>query len=521
MENKKQVKLEDIHKIFETPPDSFGDTERFTALDGVTLAFSPGEIHTILGENGAGKSTLVHILSGLHQPTTGSIRIGAQELCFKSPSEALSAGIAMVHQRPLLSEEITVLENVLLGSPGPLLRRGKRRKEIVAIAEQWEIALDPDACVKGLTPAQRLYTAMLGALYRKPDFLILDEPSGVLAPNERQTFFESLRRARSRGLGIILITHKLDEAVRWSDRISILRRGRLIYTSTVSEPEGGNAITESFLAGFLDPEPQNLRDAKKIDARAERVAVSPRTVAATAQGISRAKPGAQKNEDAAAISLSRVTSEITGRIPVRDISFTAPPGEITGIICYPGSGLETLEDILTGMIRPDSGTITIGDKNIHPDDCNPAFFRKRGIAVIPSDRAFRGSHPEITITELLTAYRSDHFFRSGAENAAFVKNILSAEEIDARPSRAVRTLSGGQLQRLILARELSSKNLRILVLAEPEWGLDIRSTIRLRQRLVDVADSGKTVLILSDNTDAAEKSGIYANTFTLREGRLS
>ncbi len=491
----KRAELKDIHKIFETVSGGSGAAGSFTALDGVSLAFLPGEIHTILGENGAGKSTLVHILSGLHAPTKGCVRIGGQDFCFNSPSEAISAGIAMVHQRPLLSGEITVLENIILGKKGILLRRTRCKKEIAALLAQWDITLDLSAPGSSLNPAERLYTELVGALYRKPDFLILDEPTAVLSSDERDRFFRSLQRARARGLGIILITHKLEEAVRWSDRVSVLRQGRLIYTASMRMPPDSIPVTEELLENLLDPDHSG-------------------------GSIRERKQEAGTPEDTCTLTVSGISAEPENRNPVRDIGFTARGGRITGIFGLPGSGIETLEDVLSGMLRAKKGTFDLGTVRLSPDELTPANLRRHGMAIVPSDRAFRASHPDLTILEMLVPYRQDRLFPDRAANLAFAHRILDAEQMEADPSRKVQTLSGGQLQRLVLARELASKP-QFLLLAEPEWGLDIRSTDLLRQRLSAASESGMTILVLTENADADRGNDFYGKTYLLREGTLS
>ncbi len=495
----KRAELKDIHKIFETAPDSSGAMSSFTALDGVTLAFLPGEIHTILGENGAGKSTLVHILSGLHAPTQGCVRIGEQDFCFRSPSEALSAGIAMVHQRPLLSDEITVLENIMVGSKGFLLHRSRCKKEITTLLARWDISLNLSAPGNSLNPAGRLYTELVGALYRKPDFLILDEPTAVLSPDERERFFSSLQKARARGLGIILITHKLEEAVRWSDRISVLRQGRLIYTASVHMPPDTIPVTEELLKNMLDPDHRSAKHKSSLHGT----------------GTVNSCP-----DERGTLTVSGLSAEPQNRNPVRDITFTALPGRITGIFGLLGSGIETLEDVLSGMIRSDKGTINLGTVCLSPEEIVPARLRKHGVAIVPSDRAFRASHPELTIQEMLIPYRQDCLFPDRSAQLAFALKILGDEQIEASPSRKVQTLSGGQLQRLILARELASRP-QFLILAEPEWGLDIRSTDLLRQRLSAAAESGMTILVLTDNADSIHENDFYSEIYMLREGVLS
>lgn len=509
MRARKKAELDDIHKVFETV-DS-GEIRQFTALDGVSLSFLPGEIHVLLGENGAGKSTLVHILSGLHSPSRGAIRLGGETLTFDSTADALKRGIAMVHQRPLLAREATVLENVLLGAPGFFLGKAKAKRRLAALESDWGIALSGDQRAGNLSPADCFRTALLSALWRDPDFLILDEPSGVLSPDERVELFAALERARERGLGVILITHRLEEALHRADRISVLRRGRLVWSSAVrngyvdAAPQKAEAaranperqstevpLTEAFLAALLDPE-QNPAD---------------RCV------LSRRTPREATDTSIPAIEFNSVSFSGKEREPLCSISFQAMRGTVTTIAGYPGSGLRTLEDILSGMIAPDEGTLSIAGIKIARSKISSARFRASGIASIPSDRAFRGSHPDITIADLLSPYAKTGFFRDPQTTAINAAALLLREGIDASPESAARTLSGGQLQRLILARELETDP-SIIVLASPEWGLDVKSVERLRVRIAELAEAGKAVIVLTEETGSA---GICPPTHILKDG---
>ncbi len=517
MNVRKRAELEDIHKEFDSVEPGEGEQRRFTALDGVSLAFYPGELHVILGENGAGKSTLAHILSGLHRPTRGAIRLDGETLRFDSASDALRNGIAMVHQRPLLAAEASVLENVLLGAPGTFLNRAKAAKRLAAIKTAWGIELSDRARAAGLSPGDRFRTALLGALWRDPDYLILDEPSGVLAPNERDVLFAALDRAKSRGLGVILITHRLEEALAHADRVSVLRRGRLAFTSAirlglVDKDAGGTAtvpLTYEFLARAIDPDAPVSAPAATPMRMPEPI---PAPMPATHDGTERGNNGS-----APAIALENISFESPERAALHSVSFTAYPGTVTAIAGYPGSGLSTLEDILSGLLRPDSGTISIRGKRATTASLTPARLRSLGLACVPSDRAFRGSNPDITIGEMLTPYARTGFFRGIAAPSRMAKELLAREGIDAAPTRAVRTLSGGQLQRLILARELATDP-AIVVLASPEWGLDVKSIERLKTRIAELAAEGKAVIVLTEETGSG---GISAPTRTLRDGILS
>lgn len=216
------------------------------------------------------------------------------------------------------------------------------------------------------------------------------------------------------------------------------------------------------------------------------------------------------------------------------MSFEAKAGAVTGIFGMSGAGLSTLEDIVSGMRKPESGSIAVGGIGLTAKKISPRALRRLGVTVIPSDRTYRGSHPELTIRDMLLSRRSAGILTDTAADDAFVRYILRSEEIDADPSRRVRNLSGGQIQRLMLARELAGNSAdqesarrrpfaapRVLVCAEPEWGLDLSATARLRQRLLAAAASGTAVIILTDNPDALSDASFYARTFILKEGRLS
>lgn len=516
MSRRVKAELAGVSVVFESAADGSGIPYRFTALDGVSLPFSTGELHTILGENGAGKSTLVHVLSGLQEPSAGTVIVDGTGASFSSPADALERGIAMVHQRPLLSDELTVLENVALGSRGLFVRRSAKQREILELAGDWDIDLDLNARVRALSPADRLRAALLGALYAGPSLLILDEPTAVLAPGDRARFMEAAGRARDRGLGIILITHKIEEALRWSDRISVLRKGKLVHSSPMLDGGGKHLVDSSMLEAFLDaPAVGEIRPGAGPESRRESgdPAIPPQP----------------------SFSVNGLSASPANRPPISDISFTAVPGTITGIFGHPGSGMGTLEDALSGMIRPDSGTVTIrmpggngGTGRGHepktvalgPSRLNPRRLRDCGVALVPSNRAYRGSHPDLSVADFLLAYRSRAWVMRRDGDTAFVADVLEREGIPAAPERLARTLSGGQLQRLILARELASGP-SILILTEPEWGLDIRSAALLRERLVESARSGMTVIVLTDTPDTMAIGGFYDTVLRLREGRLS
>jgi len=240
------------------------------------------------------------------------------------------------------------------------------------------------------------------------------------------------------------------------------------------------------------------------------------------QELSPATETAEERRCTVPLAISGVSAFPTNRQSIRDISFSADPGAITGILAYPGSGLETLEDVLSGMFPAASGSVTLpgnGNRCIQIDaaSLSPSLLRKQGVAVVPSNRAIRGTHPDISIRDALIPYFPGRRFTEQADH--FAKTIVRQEHIADQPFRPVRTLSGGQLQKLILSRELSI-NPRVLILADPEWGLDIASVVRLRQQLRDIAKTGVAVLVLTDTPDTMEVKDFFSKTYTLREGSL-
>jgi simple sugar transport system ATP-binding protein len=506
-----KAELRDIRKVFDSGADSGGEREEFLALDGVSLDFLSGEVHAILGENGAGKSTLVNILSGLQSPTSGQLHIDGAPLRFGSPADALAAGIAMVHQRPLLAEELTVLDNILLGSDGFFMRRRQRQAAISEVASHWVIQPRYGALARDCTPSDRLRTALVAALWRRPQFLVLDEPTAILAPTERAAFLRSMREESERGTGVILITHKIDEALTWSDRVSILRKGRLVFSARVSP-----ALDDRLVASYLFPaETGATPTATSV--------TSPATSDATVTSETTVDGTAKTNSASGgeALAVTNLTARPANRAPIENVAFTADAGKITAILGWPGAGLDTLEDALSGMIRAESATVTLGTgARFDPATLTPAALRAAGIAIVPSDRTFRAAHPDLTVAEALTAYNSAGLLLDRRANERLIRRICAGTHVHVRPNRPMRTLSGGQQQRLILARELETQP-RVLILAEPEWGLDAASAARLRETLSRRASEGMTVLILTADLDARDDRSFFDKIYELKEGRLA
>ncbi len=475
--------LRGIGKIFSLDGSGSGPVESVEALRDISIEFRTGEIHALLGENGAGKSTLMHILSGLHAPSQGDLEVAGIRRSFTSPAQALSEGIAMVHQHPLTARDLTVLENCKPGSARPGLNGGSLRAAVLRLCRQWDIPLDPDTPVSRLDALGRLQTALLAALIHTPRFLLLDEPTGFLPPDERDGLLASLRRSADNGTGIILITHNIGEACRWADRISVLQKGTLAWSGT---PPDQSALEERMFG------PEALR----------RIA----------------PPCPVHSSPGASLRLETVSVARYNTSPLYDINLTVQPGRITGIFGLAGSGLDTLESVFAGQIKPDTGRLFL-QKDGTSCSVKPAALRSHSVALIPSDRVFRGSHPDLTLLEMMSPYRIKGFIPDLKTRRAEVRAVLQREGITGDENRTVRSLSGGQLQRLILERELS-EDPAVLILAEPAWGLDMISANILFERLRCAADRGTAVLVLTGDFDTMNRIQLFDDSRILRAGHL-
>lgn len=508
------IALDDVTKTFDSG---------YTALDGVSLDFSRGELHVILGENGAGKSTLMHVLSGLIEPTSGSIKADGHAVAFASTADALALGISMVHQRPLLSDSLSIAENVVIGSGHPFVNRDEIRARMQCLASHWDMDESRFRATATLSPQDRFRVALLGALWNEPSFLVLDEPTAVFSGVERERFMECLVRATREGLAAIMITHSVGEALRWSDRVSVLRRGALAYSEKVTQ------ATEREIQPFFTPQPPstpltdlaNSTNSNEVrDAHVAQVcAASDLTTRDRTAHTCAAHTRAQISFSAHALSAS-----FTNRPYLTDITFRADPGEITGIFGLPGNGIDVLEDLLTGMLPAATGSVTFepacDSRATRVELVSPSItaraLRAAGAGLVPSNRAFRGSNPDVSLREVLACYRT----LSVHDADAFAESLLRSEGIDAKPSRLAATLSGGQLQRLILARELA-ENPALLILAEPEWGLDIASVSRFRERMMNAAKDGTTIIILTDSPETMKENGFFSRIYRLDNGALA
>jgi len=454
-----------------------GIVKRFpgvVANDGVDLSVRRGEIHCLLGENGAGKTTLMRVLYGLYQPDGGEIWLGGRPVRIGSPRAALAHRIGMVHQHFRLVPTLSVEENVVLGlheRTGPFLRfRGVRRK-LERLGEEYGLRIDSGAKVWQLSVGQQQRVEILKALYREADVLIMDEPTSVLTPQEVDGLFATLRTLVDDGLTIVFITHKLDEVMRVSDRVTVLRRGRAV--STVETARTGKAELARMMVG------------REVVFRLEKEPHAPGDLVLEVRDL-------QATND-------------RGLPALRDVSFELRAGEILGVAGVSGNGQQELCEVITGLRRAAKGSAALMTNDL--TGCSARQIADLGVAHVPTERIRVGTVPNMSIREnlILKSYRTAPFCRwvfldegAARRNAcrAIAEYGISAPS-DGTPAKL---LSGGNIQRLVLARELCGAP-RLVIAAHPTYGLDVGATEQIRQVLLDQRARGAGILLISEDLD--------------------
>ena len=449
-----------------------GITKRFgslTANDDVSLAVERGEIHALLGENGAGKSTLMKILYGLYQPDSGSICVDDQVVQLKSPAAAIANGIGFVSQHFALVPTFTVAENVMLGHEHhALLSRADMRRIVNETAERYHFSVNPDAVVGDLAVGQQQRVEILKALYRGCRVLILDEPTAVLTPQDTASLFETLRELQQDGLAVIIITHKLDEVLAISQRVTVLRLGKVVgqvETSRTSAP----ALAQMMVGR------QTVQVVRNTDHH----------------------PSAKVMLDVANLSMT----DKRGVRTLSDVSFQIKAGEIVGVAGVAGNGQSELVAILTGMITPDTGSVAVSGQPLAFGD--PRECTRLHVARIPEDR-LKGVIGDLSVADNLMLEQADRFTRAGHLNhrqiVEHAETLIREFQIKASPKDAVRTLSGGNIQKVILARTLSQQP-NVVIAAQPTRGLDVGATEYVHQKLMEQKQRGAAILLISEDLD--------------------
>jgi len=458
-----------------------GISKRFPGVlanDQVDFEVLQGEIHTLLGENGAGKSTLSNILTGLYRPDEGEILLHGEPVAFHSPRDAIEAGIGMVHQHFRLAASFTVAENLVLGhrdaaDRGLLLEPRVVEGRIADLAQRYRMPVNPRARIWQLSVGEQQRVEILKALYRGASILILDEPTSQLTPQEADDLFQTLRLMAGEQRAVIFISHKLEEVMAVSNRVTVLRRGRVIGTVLTKDTNTRE------LARMMVGREVVFTQKKEAPAQAER------QVALELRGIS-------ANGD-------------LGTAALRDVNLTVHAGEIVGIAGVAGNGQRELAEVITGMRRRTAGTVIVTGRVTRGGD--PLEPIQWGVAYVPDDRVGTGVAPSLSIADnlVLKAYRRPPISTRGVLHPrriqANAKELMQRFNIGAATSQTpARQLSGGNIQKVLLARELSSRPL-VLVANSPTSGLDVGATDNVRGLLLEAAERGVGILLISEDLD--------------------
>ncbi len=476
-----------------------GIVKRFPGVlanDHVDFTLKPGEVHALLGENGAGKTTLMNILYGLYKPDEGEIYVKGKRVELRSPRDAIELGIGMVHQNFRLIESHTVLENIILGAKNLEFKIdfAKHEKEIIQLAESYGWRIDPNAKVWQLSAGEKQQVELLKILYRGADILILDEPTSVLTPHETRMLFKALRRMASEGKGIIFITHKLNEVMEVSDRVTVMRKGKVVVTKNTSET---NPIElANYMIGrsvIFNPErseaPRGREVAKVIDLEA-----------LSDKGV----PALQK------------------------VNLTIRSGEILGIAGVSGNGQIELAEVMVGLRKATNGKVIIDGVDVTNKSTKEII--ELGVAYIPPESVKWGILPEMRIVDnlFLKAYRYPPY--SSKLSLNWRKMFEEAEKLVKEfgivtPSifAKARSLSGGNIQRLVLARELSGliggSVPKLIIAAYPTKGLDVGAANFVHQTLLKYKRLGSGILFISEDLD--EIMMLSDRIAVMLEGRIT
>jgi len=482
-------------KLGETIIEMRGITKRFPGVlanDHIDFDLRAGEIHALLGENGAGKTTLMNILYGLYSPDEGTILVQDKPVTIKSPRDAIELGIGMVHQHFMLIPTMTVTENIILGlkSPRePLLELHQAEKHVAELSEMYKLKVNPNARIEQLSMGERQRVEILKALYRKVRVLILDEPTSVLTPQETEDLFKTLRSMVKQGLTIVFITHKLREAIRISDRVTVLRRGKVVARK---DTKMTNTV-----------ELAKLMVGREVFTDIE-------------------KEGTKKGKTALEIkNLSAMGDK--GLLALKNVSLSIHEGEILGIAGVSGNGQRELAEVITGMRKAIEGKVYIFGNDV--TNLPPKKIIEHGVGHIPEDRLGIGVIPDFSIAEnFMLEIRSTplfvkrRYFLNRDKIRKYAERLIKEYDI-AIPSidAPAKNLSGGNLQRLILAKVLS-RNPKVLIAAHPTSGLDVAGTEFIHKKLLEQREKGVAILLISE--DLNEIMSLSDRIAVIYEGRI-
>lgn len=463
------ISMESIVKIF--PPSN-------VALDNVSVEIEEGKVHSFIGENGAGKSTLMKVLYGLEPATSGQIYIHGEKVNFNSPKDAVSKGIGMVHQEFMLIPSYTILENVILGYEDTnkigLLNLGGARKKLVALCEQMGFDVNPDDKIETLSVAVQQKVEIIKQLYRDVNVLILDEPTAILAPQEADELFKMIESLKAKGKTILFISHKLDEILRISDNVTVMRQGVHVWTRP------NDNLTKTDLAE----------------------AMVGRSVLFTVKKT-KSNPGKPVLE---LQNITLASEKTSGKMMLDDVSLTVREREIVGIAGVEGNGQYELVQVIIGNQPPDDGKVAVLENDISKDSIRK---RRKNIAYIPQDRKLSGSSQEDSIQDnafMTHHYLNDSLVKMGKildkrKIAKFTDDLISNFSVVCESRKSpIKSLSGGNQQKVIVGREFGLEH-PLLVLDQPVRGLDVGSIEYIHSHIIEQRDNGAAVLLVSADLD--------------------
>jgi ABC-type uncharacterized transport system ATPase subunit len=471
-----------------------GIVKRFPGVlanDHVDFDLLPGEIHALLGENGAGKSTLMNVLAGLYKQDAGTIKVNGTPLEFSSPRDAINAGIGMVHQHFMLVPSQTVTENVLLGLNEPhfFMRLNEYDKKIADLGDRFGLKVDPRAKVWQLSVGEQQRVELLKMLYRGANVLIMDEPTAVLAPQEIEGLFQTLRSMVAQGKSVIFISHKLQEVTAIADRVTVLRRGRItasgVSTKGVTRQELARLMVGREVVFFVDKKPKQAGDV--------------------------------------ILDVREIHADNDKGLPaLRGLSLNVRSGEIVGVAGVAGNGQSELSQVITGLRKCKQGEVLLNGNQISNRDT--LYGIQKGMSYVPEDRTHVGSAPNLSVTDnvIMKKYRKAPICKGSLldMNAAttFAKELKAAYDIVVPTvNTPVRLLSGGNLQRVILAREISG-NPNFMVAVQPTRGLDVGAIEGVHRLLLAQREAGAAVLLISEELE--ELLSLSDRVYVIYEGKI-
>jgi len=454
-----------------------GIVKRFPGVlanDNVDFELRAGEIHALLGENGAGKSTLMSVLAGLYKPEAGTILVGGVPVSFNSPRDAIKHGLGMIHQHFTLIPSHTVTENILLGLDDPrfIMRLPQYDKKIAELGERFGLKITPQAKVWQLTVGEQQRVEILKMLYRGVQVLIMDEPTAVLAPNEIEGLIKTLRAMAAEGKSIAFISHKLNEVMNASDRITVLRQGKVtaagLRTADTTKAELAKLMVGRSVIFNLEKKPQTLGEV--------------------------------------VLKLDSLRADNNKGLPaLRGVSLEVRAGEIVGIAAIAGNGQSELAEVITGLRKATGGQVLVNGEDVTNRSARMTI--QKGVSHVPEDRTHVGSAPNLSITDnvIMKRYRQSPLANGWTLNGVLARKTaetLKSEYTILAPSvdTAARMLSGGNLQRVILARELSSSP-KLLVAMQPTRGLDVGAIEGVQKLLLAQREAGAAILLSSEELE--------------------